>query len=360
MTLTIPFIARQRLRNQSISSPVRGNAADVVKRLVAVQSQDYAGAKWSLGLRLRAALDAQVEEAFNKGEILRTHVMRPTWHFVLPQDIRWLLALTGPRIQAKNAGPYRRAGLEAATFRRAEAVLQKALQGGSYLTRDELRERLGAAGIVNSHAFRLDYVLAHAELEGQICSGPRRGRQFTYALLDERAPGGGKFDRADALTELAGRYFSSRGPARVQDFAKWSGLTIAEARAGLEGVASRLQRESLEGQEYWFEAPPASRGEPLPTAHLFSVFDEYISSYKGHETLAREDVGARIRAFGNGVLSIILLHGMIVGTWKRTLAKDSVMIQLAPFGHLRRAERSAVVAAAKRYAAFLGVRAVVS
>jgi hypothetical protein len=357
--LTLSSIAQLRLRNQWIDAPVRGDATAVVKRLVAVQAQDYAGAKWALGLRLRDSLEDQIERAFNEGKILRTHVLRPTWHFVLPEDIRWLLGLTGPRVQAANAGMQRKAGLDAATFRRAERVLAKALDGGARLTRVELRAALKRAGLDTEHEFRFAYVLMHAELEGLICSGPRRGKQFTYALLDERAPAGGKRTRDQAVVELTRRYFVSRGPATAHDFAKWSGLTLADARLGLEAAGRHLQRELFDGKEYWSgEAFPPIHSAPL--AHLLSVFDEYVSSYKGHAAIAPEEISRRLRAFGNVLTGIIVVGGVVTGTWKRTLTNGNAHLKLEVFGRIAGDARKAVVEAAERYARFHGVKAVLT
>jgi hypothetical protein len=360
MPLTDSSIARLRLRNQWITAPSRGDAVDVVRHLVAVQSQDFAGAKWALGLRLRRAAEPLIEKAFNAGRILRTHVLRPTWHFVLPQDIRWLLALTGPRVLRQSAGPYRQAGLDAATFKRAHAVLEKALRGGNHLTRDELRARLASAGIGDSHEFRILRILEHAELEGLICSGPRRGKQHTYALLDERVPGSSRFDRRDALVELARRYFLSRGPATVHDLAKWSGLTLADVRLGMEGIQPELHMRRFAEMEYWFVDAAVAPAHAPHAAHLLSVYDEYLSSYRGHTAIAPAEVSRRLRALGNALSGVIVLDGFVLGTWKRRFAKDAMNIKLDPFGRFSSAQHRLVELAAKRYAEFHGLKAVVS
>lgn len=356
MTLTLDRIAHGRLLNQWIDAPARGEPAEVVKRLVAVQSQDFAGAKWALGLRLRGANEKLVEEAFNDGRILRTHVLRPTWHFVLPEDIRWLLELTGPRVLSANAGMERKAGLDAATFRRAEQVMQRAMGGGKHLTRDELRAALRGTGLDTQHEFRFAYVLMHAELTGLICSGPRRGKQFTYALLDESAPSGRRRSRDEALAELTRRFFVSRGPATAQDLAKWSGLTLADVRRGLEAAGGALQRESFEGKEYW-SGPPVRSKRSVNRAHLLSVFDEYLSSYKGHSAIAPEHISRQLRAFGNALTGIIVVDGTVVGTWKRTLTNDTAKMTLDVLKRVVGEEREAVVQAAERYARFHGVKA---
>jgi winged helix DNA-binding protein len=346
-------IAHQRLRNQHIARATFKKPGDVVMWLGAVQAQDYAGAKWALGLRLKGVTDDDVDRAFADGSVLRTHLMRPTWHFVAPADIRWLLALTAPRVHAANAFMYRKLELDSAIFKRSEAALAKALRGGRQLTRDELRSALEKAGIATGDGMRLAYLVMHAELEGVICSGARRGKQFTYALLDERVPHARILDRDEALAELGGRYFASRGPATVQDFAKWSGLTLADARRGLEAVNARLREEVVDGHAYWLSASAPAAKNASPTAYLLSIYDEYISGYRNHSGLGGAEVGARLGAMGNALTSIILVDSQIVGTWKRTLGKAAVAIETNLFRRLTRAESRAVAAAAQRYADFL-------
>jgi len=357
MPITSSSITTLRLRNQWIDAPQRGTAADVVDYLVAVQAQDFANSKWGLGLRLRGAVEVDVQRAYDRGEILRTHLLRPTWHFVTPKDIRWLLMLTGPRVQALSAGPYRNAGLDTATFKRAHAVIEKSLRGGQHLTREQLRERFEAAGVATSHEFRLSYVMGHAELEGLVCSGPRRGKQLTYALLEERVPPVKKLSREAALKELTRRYFMSRAPATVHDFAKWSGLTLADCRAGIESGSSLLHKEIIDGAEYWLPASAAPRRADAHAAHLVSVFDEYISSYKHHLANATAEAARRLVNFGNAVTLAILFEGRVIGMWKRTFTKDAVVITLKPFAPFTAVQRKEVHAAAERYAAFHGVEA---
>jgi hypothetical protein len=323
--------------------------------LVAVQAQDFAGAKWALGLRMREATDEGIEKAFNQGAILRTHLMRPTWHFVTPVDIRWLLALTAPRVHIANASMYRRLELDNAIFNRSNYAMANALQGGKQLTREELRSVLSQVGIEAGDGQRMAYLLMDAELEGVICSGARRGKQFTYALLEDRAPPEKALERQVALAEFARRYFLSRGPASVQDFAKWSGLTIAEARDGLEAVKTQFENEMLDGQTYWFSAtgPPSSAASP--SAHLLSIYDEYVSAYKDRGAIIDENHGARLWEMGNALSYIIVLDGQVLGTWRRTLRRTEVAIELNPFERLSAAEERAVDSAAGRYGAFLGL-----
>lgn len=344
---------RQRLINQRISAGSLRKPGEVVGWLGAVQAQDYAGAKWALGLRMLSASEAEIDQSFADGEILRTHAMRPTWHFVTPADIRWVLALTAPRVHQANAFMYRRLGLDAELFKRSNTVLENTFQGGLQLTRDELRSILKKSGIAASDNLRMAYIMMQAELDGLICSGARRGKQFTYALLDERVPPGKPMDLETSLAELARRYFASRGPATVQDFAKWSGLTAATANRGLEAVKDQLAAEMANGQVYWLPEPAAAPVDISPTAHILSIYDEYISGYKDRSALGDDGLGARLFALGNALTYIVVIDGQIVGTAKRKLTKNAVIVETKFFTTLSEPEHQAVRAAIRRYADFL-------
>ncbi|HET9332289.1 MAG TPA: winged helix DNA-binding domain-containing protein [Gemmatimonadota bacterium] len=348
-------IIRQRLTNQGLARPAFADPATAVGWLCAVQAQDYAGARWALGTRIASATDDGVRRAFDSGEILRTHVLRPTWHFVLPSDIRWLIDLTGPRVKASMAYRHRGLGLDRATFVRANRALEKALGGGAALTRDDLRSVLGRVGIRDLATERMAHLMMVAELDGVVCSGPRRGRQFTYSLFDERAPASRSLARDEALTELAARFFASRGPATVQDFGKWAGLTAADARAGLEEAKVQLRRETVDGREYWFPPSRAAR-VPSPTALLLSIYDEYISGYRDRSAIVAPRHARRLMGMGNAVASVIVLDGRIVGTWKRTLTAKTVAVETRAFEPLGKRGRAAVAAAAERYGDFLELR----
>jgi hypothetical protein len=350
-------IAHQRLLNQHITQPTFNRPEDEVAWLVAVQAQDYPGAKWGLGLRLQNVADHDVEQAFARGAILRTHLLRPTWHFVTPGDICWMLALTAPRVHAANAYMYRKLELDGAFFRRSNTVLRKALQGGNQLDRDELAALLRKSGLATDGEFRMGYILMQAELEGVICSGPRRGKQFTYALLDERVSNSKALDRDEALAELARRYFVTRGPATVHDFAKWSGLTLADARTGLEATSTQLQCEVVDEHTYWFSETKRSEQDSSSAACLLSIYDEYISSYKDHSAAVDKENSAKLGALGNARTNIVVVDGRIVGTWKRLLKKGAVIIEVNLFSGVAAAARRAIAAAAHRYGVFLGLPA---
>jgi hypothetical protein len=353
--MSIDRLLHRRLACLRLAGPPLDAPAGVVDWLVAVQAQDYAAAKWSLGLRLNQGSDERVERAFNDGAILRTHLLRPTWHFVAPADIRWLLALTAPRVHALNGAFYRRFGIDDEAVRRLHRALAQALQGGNALTRDELRSVLGAAGLQVAGEQRMSYLLMRAELDGLICSGPRNGRQFTYALLEERVPPARPLGRDEALLELLRRYLRSRGPSTAHDFVKWSGLTMSDTRAALDALRGALCSEARGGQTYWFWPEPAPAPGATPTAFLLSIYDEYISSYRRWDLIVDEEHGARLEAMGNDLTAIVVVDGRIVGTWKRRLTAREVVVRLRCFVELSEAQRDALAAAVERFGAFLGL-----
>lgn len=355
---TMSDLIIRRLRNQLLSGTSFRTPEEVVAWMGAVQGQEYAFAKWALGLRMVQATDASIEQAFNAGRLLRTHVMRPTWHFVTPGDIRWLLELTAPRVNAFNAHKYRQLGLDQALFRRSQAALVKALQGGCQLTRTELREVFQQAGIATgpvdaSGEHRMGHILMQAELDGVICSGPRRGKQFTYMLLEERAPHARSLPRDEALAELARRYFASHGPATQQDFAWWSGLTVADAKAGLGMLGSQVSQEVIDGRTYWFSAAEPVSQKKAATTHLLPILDEYTVAYKERSAMLDP---AYEKQWGDVSLNhVILIDGRIQGTWGRELKRDAVLCTTRFFGTLSAVEQRAVTAEVQRYGAFLGL-----
>jgi len=317
--VAIPLdIVRLRLHNQLLIRPFSGKPEDVVKHLVAIQAQDFSGALWAVGLRLRDATEPQIEAAFAKGQILRTHVLRPTWHFVSREDIRWLLKLTAPRVHAQNAHMYRQNDLDAKTFKRAHAAIEKALGAHKTLTRNELKTHLAKRGIATTN-LSMAYIMMHAELEGLICSGPRRGKQFTYALLDERSPDQiARFDRQDAATRFVQRFITARGPATAQDFSYWSGLTVADANAAIDKVKGNLNRLEKDGKTYWYSEQDVAPRKTPPTAYLLPNFDEYGMSYKDHGfSLDKE---RREQLFDYAYSHLIVINGLLAGSWRRIRA----------------------------------------
>lgn len=347
-------ITQRRLFNQRIAGDKFKTPQEVVGWLGAVQAQDFFGAQWALGLRMESATDKIIEQAFNEGSILRTHLLRPTWHFVTPADIRWLLALTAPRVHMINGTMYRMMELDEATLKRSSHIIATALQGGNHLTREALRNSVEAAGIATGKAQRMSYIMMYAELEGIVCSGPRQGRQFTYALLEERAPFARGMAADEALAELIRQFFTSHGPATVYDFSKWSGLTVTSAREGLVSLKGQLESEVVGDQTYWFAPGTQPAPQASPAAYLLSVYDEYVSGYKDYSPIVEQPVGEAMWAMGNALTNIIVVDGQIVGSWKRKIRKSAVEITINSLAPLTDAGWQAVAAAAERYGTFLG------
>jgi hypothetical protein len=296
---------------------------------------------------------ADVERAFDDGRILRTHVMRPTWHFVTPDTIRWLQELTGARVKRTMAGYNRQIDLDDRTLARGITVFEKALRDRQYLTRVELGERLRDAGI-EATGIRLAHLAMHAELEAVICSGPRRGRQFTYALVAERAPNAARLDRDEALAELARRFLRSHGPATVRDLVWWSGLPTADARRGIEACGA--SGEPIDGLTYWTVessgagAPRDARSELLP------IYDEYVVAYRDRVAVPH---GSSTLASASGQLVVfqhaVIVDGHIVGTWRPTRGTREVTVAVTLLRPAKRGERKAIEEAAGRYSRFIGL-----
>ena len=324
-----------------------------MRELLAVQSQDYSGAKWALGQRVAGATEAEIDRAFDAGEIVRTHVLRPTWHFVAPEDLRWLLALTAPRVHQANAYQYRLLEIDDAVAGRAADVFRRVLAGGVAMTREELGIALGDAGI-RATGMRLGYVVSHAELEAIVCSGPRRGRRQTYALVDQRVPPSPIFPREQALAELARRYVEGHGPAQAIDLAWWAGLTLRDARLALDAASPPLLRETVDGRAFFvpsraFVAPD----EPSPVVHLLPNYDELLIAFRDRTDGMDPALPPPARVAAEILNHVIVRDGLGVGGWRRTDDGRRVQVELNPLVPLTPEERRGVREALDRLSRFL-------
>lgn len=319
----------ERLRNHRLTGPGLPGPVGVIRWLGAVQAQDFTGALWALAQRIDAARAVSEDDLladFDAGVFVRTHILRPTWHVVAPADLRWMLALSAPRVQAACAGGYRRLGIDPRTRLRAEGVLQRALEGGQHHTRHELAAALRRARIATDDQ-RLVYLLIHAELEGLICSGPRRGKHFTYALLDERVAPTAPLEREDALARLMTRYFTGHGPATLKDAAWWSGLTLGDVREGIAMAGDTLERRVIAEREYWqgsggVHGRPSTSTRPGGTApsggvHLLPNFDEYTVAYRDRAALLHASVPVTSGTQSALLSQPVLVDGRSAGTWRR-------------------------------------------
>ncbi len=343
----------QRLRNQRLTRTTFRRPAEVVGWLGAVQSQDYSGAKWGLAQRTAGLTEASVDQAFDEGAILRTHILRPTWHFVTPADLRWMMALSGPRVNARSATYFRKLELDASLLSRSRKVFERALEGRTFLTRQELQNALARAKI-SVTSIRLAFVVMHAELHAVICSGPRRGKQFTYALFDERVPKGNGLSREEALAQLTARFFTSHGPATIKDFVWWSGLTVQEARAGIAAITPKLASEVVDDRTYFFVPSKDAAPAAAPTGFLLPNYDEYLVAYKDRDAgvstiVAQRMVAGKFDAYAHP----LVLNGALAGTWRRDVSGKAARVSVSPFGRLSRENSHTIDAAVDRFAKFL-------
>jgi hypothetical protein len=279
--------------------------------------------------------------------------MRPTWHFVTPADIRWLLKLTAPRVHATNAYMYRQTGLDTKKLNRSTTLLAKALVDGKYLTRDTLKESLAPVKL-SGDGVQLASVMMYAELEGVICSGPRIGKQFSYALMDERVPTRNGFSREEALAEFCKRYFQSRGPATLQDFHTWSGLGMKDVREGVELINSMLVKERWEEKEYFLMPSGLNDLNKLQTTFLMPDYDEYGMSYKNREAMIDTEIISMQQLVKDESYShFIIVDGKVAGTWKRSQPGKNLSVETNYFAPLSaKSKEPAVEKAVKKYLNF--------
>lgn len=290
----------------------------------AIQAQDYAMAKYAIGTRLKNATDKIVEEAINKREIIRTHVLRPTWHFVAAEDIRWMLDLTAKNLKRSLSSNNKRLELDEKTFSKANKIIEKLLRDGKHLTRREIMQALEKKGI-RTDDLRAGHIMFRAETDLIVCNGMKRDKQFTYALFDERVPSSKKLSKEEALAQLAQRYFPSHGPASLKDFSWWSGLSLKDATTGLESVKSNLTSEKYKDNFYWF-AEQAESKKNNSNITLLPAYDEFLISYKSREISV--DTPNLPRTFtNNGIFNPVIVHNAkVIGTWKLQAKKDLVII----------------------------------
>lgn len=321
----------------------------------AIQAQDYPGSKWAIGLRLPNATEADIEQAVAERKILRTWPMRGTIHFVVPEEAGWRLALSTPRILAAAKRRHENLNLSQSDFDRARELFAKALQGDKQLSRPEMMQVLEHGGI-STASQRGYHILWYLAQTGFLCFGPLQGKQITFALLDDWTPKAAEVPREEALAKLTKTYFTSHGPATVQDLIWWSGLTAADVKAGLESVKDQLISHEQDGRIYWMGSNLPKTNLTKPLAHLLPPFDEYLLGYKNRSAVLEIDHAAKVAPGANGMFSpLIVINGKIVGTWKRVIKKRSLNVQLQPFTSLNKAARASIDQPLKRYSEFMNM-----
>jgi len=344
-------IARWRLRSQHLVAPHAASASDVIGRLLAVQAENPSQAMWAVASRTQEPDQADLATLLDDGAVLRTHVLRPTWHFARAEDIGWLLDLTGPRVRRVTGQQLKRAhGLDEPGIAHAVDAAAQALAGRGSLTRAQLADELRDRGVQTTGQLVM-ILLAHAELEGLICSGPLADGEHTYALMSERVPAPRRLQRAEALAELALRYFTGHGPATERDLAYWATLTLTDVRAGLEQVRDRLGSFEHDGRTFWHAPDTTPPGRQQPAGHLLQILDETYRGYQDSRWVLDADGDVpRTRESATGMA---LVDAQIVAAMRRTVAKDRVEFTLQPYRALGSPDVEALEQAASRYGEYL-------
>ena len=349
-------VAHRRLSSSLLSSDQVLSPKQVVRWFGAMQAQEYEPAKWAIATRAAGVDNADLDEAVDDGRILRTHALRPTWHFVLPEDIGWLQALTGPRVHTKNGHQYRLHGLDDSLRKRTENLITNWISNDGDLSRKDIGQRLAAEGI-EAKGNRLAYVLMSAELNGVVCSGQRRGATHTYALVSQRTSSPNELTGEAALAELTLRYFRSHGPATVEDMRWWSSLTLTQIRRGLELVGNRLHRELIGDTELWSLEEQADAKREIPLVQLLQPYDEYTVAYGDTKVVinAAGSPGEPPVIGGQAFYGALIIESQLAGWWRRTLSRREVKVQVRPMRPLSMSIHSAVRDVATAYGQFHGV-----
>ncbi|NVO11843.1 MAG: winged helix DNA-binding domain-containing protein [Bacteroidales bacterium] len=351
--MTLTNISNIRLFSQQIAATKFTTVKDIVGCMGAMQAQDYAMVKWAIGTRLPNSTIETIEKAIDQGEILRTHLLRPTWHFVSADDIYWMLELTAPKIKASLKLRHQGLELTESLIAKSNELIQKALLGGNHLTREEIVAILQNAKIATDEN-RTSHILMRAELDGIICSGATKNKKQTYALLSERVPKSENLTREESLKRIASRYFASRFPATLQDFVWWSGLSVSDARNALEMVKSSFISEKIGLETYWFTNSFSIPKDYNNSTYLLPAFDEFLISYKDRSaSLPSENFKKAVS--DNGIFRpIIVVNGQIIGIWKRTIKGEKIIVETDLFRPQSKSIKNLIEKKAIAFGNFLG------
>jgi DNA glycosylase AlkZ-like len=342
-----------RLVTQQISSKKFNNVKNIVAWMCAMQAQDYAMVKWAIGIRLPKSTEKLVRDAINKGEIIRTHLLRPTWHFVSADDISWILDLTAPKIIASLKHRQRYLGISPMILSRSNKIISKALLDRNSLTREEIKTELGKAKIQTDNN-RLTHLLVSAELNGIICGGPEKDNKQTYALFSERVPNKQNLTKDESLAELAKRYFTSHSPASIQDFSWWSGLSLTNARHGLEMVKSKFISETINSTTYWFPNSYSIPNNYKILTYLLPAYDEFIISYKDRRAAMELQHHKKVIS-NNGIFyPLIVSNGKVIGSWTRIIKNDKVSLNMKLFQPVDNKIKKTIDHEAEKFGKFIG------
>lgn len=350
MMIELKDIAIERLESQHLGSDKIRSSSKLVSWLVAIQAQEYEGAKWSIGLRLRNKSDKYVENALKSKKIVRTWVNRGTLHFVNSKDVKWMLKLLAPRLIKRNSRRYRELGLDEEILNMAETILEDAVSGNKGIRRSELREILKENNI-STDGQRFAFMLQRASLDGLIHQGISVKNDPLYHSL-KNLPST-HMTKDEALEEISKRYFYSHGPATLKDFVWWSGLTVKEAQAGLKSVEHELTKYEIGNKIYWTEIGRKLRDQALPNVKIIPQYDDYLLGYQDRGASIDERTKILLKQKYGIFNPVILVNGTVTGTWKREINKNKVIFKLNHFRPLNRQENEALLTEIDDYSIFI-------
>jgi hypothetical protein len=324
--MTSNEISNARLISQKIAVPEFNTAKEIVSWMGAIQAQDYSMAKWAIGARLSDSSDKNIERAIDKGEIIRIHVLRPTWHFISADDVYWMLKLSSAKIKSSFKSRHKELGLSESIITKTRDIIEKTLSNGLSLTRNELTNEFHKAKI-KTDGNRMSHILFRAEMDGTICSGPTINNKQTYSLLYERVQHKKELSRDESLAELAKRYFISRCPATLQDFIWWSNLSVTDARKAIDSVKSDFIVEIIGSRKYWIPNSFSGAGPGKTSVHLLPAYDEFLISYRDRSS-SLSLIHNKKTVSDNGIFHpTIIVNGQVAGLWKRSIQKNKVIVE---------------------------------
>jgi Winged helix DNA-binding domain len=348
-----------RLLALGLLGPGAKGPREAVGAALALQAQELASGKWSLGARVRGSTEAQIDAAFARGELLRSWVPRGTLHLVAPADLPWLVSLLGQRVLDSMAGRRKALSIELPLLSKVRAIAEEALGGGRALSREALLARFVAAGCPgDSH--RGYHLLASLCLQGVLCLGPLVEGEQAFVLLAEQVPRPRKLPREEGLRELCTRYFEGHGPASLADLVGWSKLTAKEAREGLALSGRLLEQREVDGVK--LIAAAGGFDQPLPegaeeSALALPGFDEFVLGFKERGAVLDPAFFERVVPGGNGMFrATLVLGGRVAGTWSRESRAKERLVRLEPFRKLTASERSAAQRAVEAWGRFVGAK----
>jgi hypothetical protein len=318
-----------RLTNQKLTASGFKHPHDLVSWMGAIQAQDFQLSQWAVGLRTKAATESDIKKAIDDGSVLRTHVLRPTWHLVSSADIHWMLELTAPRIKKSLISRHRELELTEPLLRKSCRILERILSENEFVSREDIASEF-RKNKIKTDENRLSHILFSAELDALICSGKIKNNRHTYSLLQKRIQKKQSISREEALYRLAERYFQSHSPASIEDFSWWSGLSVTDAKSAVGSISSQLSSEIINNKQYYFISG-SSLADKLPKAILLPAYDEFIISYKNRSHIFNSGKHKNVISSNGLFRPVLLINGIISGIWKRKIHKDKVRIEIDMF-----------------------------